>query len=163
MVSKLFILLLISSLLQKFNFFFFWRPISQHQVLAGVLNFISRLATSIVFGALLISRLDRSVLPPGFEAYDSGFVCYVGLLIFDHYFGEFSLSLLLLLSFVSLVVVGCICWKLRVFFLVCVCMFVYGWLTEERRNGRNAEYCIFSQNFPYSSSKATLCSLHLCD
>ncbi|KAJ6653486.1 hypothetical protein lerEdw1_009158 [Lerista edwardsae] len=65
---------------QIFTYFLFF-----FTVVVGLTSCLMRLLRSLALGAWLIGRLDRTVMPKGFEGYDSGFKTWVGMLLTDHY------------------------------------------------------------------------------
>ncbi|XP_044295415.1 stimulated by retinoic acid gene 6 protein-like [Varanus komodoensis] len=65
---------------QNFNYFFFF-----YNVLLGLGSCLFRLLSSIVVGAWLIARIDRTIMPKGYEALDMGFRTWIGMLFLDHY------------------------------------------------------------------------------
>ena len=44
--------------------------------IVGFFIFLKRLLVLVGFGFLFISRLDKAVVPRGYEAFDPGFACY---------------------------------------------------------------------------------------
>ncbi|XP_066468727.1 stimulated by retinoic acid gene 6 protein-like [Tiliqua scincoides] len=65
---------------QIFTYFLFF-----FTVVVGLTSCLMRLLRSLVLGAWLIGRLDKSVMPKGYESCDSGFKTWVGMLLTDHY------------------------------------------------------------------------------
>ncbi|XP_063313324.1 stimulated by retinoic acid gene 6 protein-like [Pelobates fuscus] len=65
---------------QNFNYFLFF-----YNVIVGLGACLSRLLRSLLFGTLLIARIDRTILPPGFEQMDAGYLTWIGMLYVDHY------------------------------------------------------------------------------
>ena len=51
----------------NFNYFFFF-----YNVVMGLSNCILRLLTSCVVGTWLVSRIDRTIMPKGYESMDPG-------------------------------------------------------------------------------------------
>ncbi|XP_063311346.1 stimulated by retinoic acid gene 6 protein-like isoform X1 [Pelobates fuscus] len=72
---------------QNFNYFFFF-----YNVIVGFGSCLSRLMRSLVIGSWLIARIDRTILPPGFEGRDSGYNTWIGMLYVDHYHSNPVLS-----------------------------------------------------------------------
>nr|XP_056704917.1 stimulated by retinoic acid gene 6 protein-like [Euleptes europaea] len=64
----------------NFNYFFFF-----YNVLLGLSACLFRLLCSAVVGAWLIARIDRTIMPKGYEAADMGFRTWIGMLLMDHY------------------------------------------------------------------------------
>ncbi|XP_077201636.1 stimulated by retinoic acid gene 6 protein-like [Paroedura picta] len=64
----------------NFNYFFFF-----YNVLLGLSACLFRLLCSVVVGAWLIARIDRTIMPRGYEAADMGFKTWTGMLLMDHY------------------------------------------------------------------------------
>ncbi|XP_062984519.1 stimulated by retinoic acid gene 6 protein-like [Elgaria multicarinata webbii] len=64
----------------NFSYFLFF-----HSVVVGLLSCLMRLIRSIVLGAWLVGRIDRPVMPMGFESCDKGFSTWVQMLYLDHY------------------------------------------------------------------------------
>ncbi|XP_054842423.1 stimulated by retinoic acid gene 6 protein-like isoform X2 [Eublepharis macularius] len=64
----------------NFNYFFFF-----YNVLLGLSACLYRLLCSVVVGAWLIARIDRTIMPKGYEAADMGFRTWIGMLLMDHY------------------------------------------------------------------------------
>jgi hypothetical protein len=54
--------------------------------MVGILNFLKRLFKSLVIGTALISRLDKSLYPVGWEKWDDA--CFFGMVRFDRFYGE---------------------------------------------------------------------------
>ncbi|XP_077201635.1 stimulated by retinoic acid gene 6 protein-like isoform X2 [Paroedura picta] len=65
---------------QNFTYFLFF-----YTVVVGLISCLMRLLRSIVLGTWLIGRIDRPVMPKGYEACDMGFKTWVGMLLMDHY------------------------------------------------------------------------------
>ncbi|CAH2293675.1 stimulated by retinoic acid gene 6 -like isoform X2 [Pelobates cultripes] len=65
---------------QNFSYFFFF-----YHVIVGLGHCLSRVLKSLVLGSWLIARIDRTILPKGFEALDSGYRTWIGMLYMDHY------------------------------------------------------------------------------
>nr|XP_046264623.1 STRA6-like [Scatophagus argus] len=63
-----------------FNYFFFF-----YNVVMGMGNCIFRLLCSIVTGTWLVSRIDRTIMQRGYEAMDSGYSTWIGMIFADHY------------------------------------------------------------------------------
>ncbi|XP_062984515.1 stimulated by retinoic acid gene 6 protein-like [Elgaria multicarinata webbii] len=64
----------------NFSYFLFF-----HSVVVGLMSCLKRLFYSIILGAWLVGRIDRPVMPMGFESFDSGFSIWVQMLFLDHY------------------------------------------------------------------------------
>ncbi|XP_044295605.1 stimulated by retinoic acid gene 6 protein-like isoform X2 [Varanus komodoensis] len=64
----------------NFNYFLFF-----HSVVVGLLSCLMRLFRSVILGAWLVGRLDRPLMPAGFESCDKGFCTWVEMLALDHY------------------------------------------------------------------------------
>ncbi|KAM3844575.1 stimulated by retinoic acid gene 6 protein-like [Vipera latastei] len=64
----------------NFSYFLFF-----HSVVVGLTSCLLRLARSIVLGAWLVGRIDRPVMPKGYEQCDAGFSVWIGMLFLDHY------------------------------------------------------------------------------
>ncbi|XP_063149135.1 stimulated by retinoic acid gene 6 protein-like [Candoia aspera] len=64
----------------NFSYFLFF-----HSVVVGLTSCLIRLLRSIILGAWLVGRMDRPVMPKGYEHCDSGFSVWVGMLFLDHY------------------------------------------------------------------------------
>ena len=73
-----------------FFFFLFFLVLFLPQVILGTMGFFSRFGKMAFFGVMYISRLDRPLLPEGFAALDTGFLTYVGLCYFDHFYGQLN-------------------------------------------------------------------------
>ncbi|XP_053145633.1 stimulated by retinoic acid gene 6 protein-like isoform X2 [Hemicordylus capensis] len=65
---------------QNFSYFLFF-----FSVAVGLTSCLIRLLWSIVIGAWLIGRIDRAIMPQGFERFDKGFKTWIGMLFVDHY------------------------------------------------------------------------------
>ncbi|XP_053321768.1 stimulated by retinoic acid gene 6 protein-like [Spea bombifrons] len=65
---------------QNFSYFLFF-----YNVIVGFGSSIKRLVHSLVFGSLLIGRIDRTLLPRGFETMDTGHKTWIGMLYVDLY------------------------------------------------------------------------------
>ncbi|KAK9407979.1 hypothetical protein NXF25_006753 [Crotalus adamanteus] len=64
----------------NFNYFLFFS-----NVMLGLSACLFRLLCSIVLGAWLIARIDRTIMPKGYEAADMGYKTWIGMLFMDHY------------------------------------------------------------------------------
>ncbi|XP_048360370.1 stimulated by retinoic acid gene 6 protein-like [Sphaerodactylus townsendi] len=64
----------------NFNYFFFF-----YNVLLGLSTCLVRLFCSVLVGTWLIARIDRTIMPKGYEAADMGFRTWIGMLLMDHY------------------------------------------------------------------------------
>jgi hypothetical protein len=56
--------------------------------LVGFFMFLKRIVIQILFGALFISRLDKPLVPRGYEFWDPGFACYQGFLLVEMYYSN---------------------------------------------------------------------------
>eukprot|EP00038_Savillea_parva_P000810 m.98816 g.98816 ORF g.98816 m.98816 type:complete len:1089 (+) comp10280_c0_seq1:404-3670(+) len=56
--------------------------------LVGFFMFLKRILVQILFGAIFISRLDKPLVPRGYEFWDPGFACYQGFLLTEMYYGN---------------------------------------------------------------------------
>ncbi|XP_048360072.1 stimulated by retinoic acid gene 6 protein-like isoform X2 [Sphaerodactylus townsendi] len=65
---------------QNFTYFLFF-----YTVVIGLFSCLMRLLRSVAVGTWLIGRIDRTVMPKGYEAWDTGFKTWVGMLLMDHY------------------------------------------------------------------------------
>lgn len=63
-----------------FNYFFFF-----YNVVLGVASCLIRMMISFVLGTWLVSRLDRTIMPKGYEALDRGYRTWIGMIFADHY------------------------------------------------------------------------------
>ncbi|XP_060942304.1 STRA6-like [Limanda limanda] len=63
-----------------FNYFFFF-----YNVVMGISNCIMRLLCSIFVGTWLVSRIDRTIMPRGYESMDAGYSTWIGMIFADHY------------------------------------------------------------------------------
>ncbi|XP_030050303.1 stimulated by retinoic acid gene 6 protein-like [Microcaecilia unicolor] len=64
----------------NFSYFFFF-----YNVFVGLNACLLRLLCSFSLGTWLIARIDRSILQKGYEAFDSGYNTWIGMLFMDHY------------------------------------------------------------------------------
>uniref|UniRef100_A0A670Y5Y2 Stimulated by retinoic acid gene 6 protein-like n=1 Tax=Pseudonaja textilis TaxID=8673 RepID=A0A670Y5Y2_PSETE len=64
----------------NFNYFLFFS-----NVMLGLSACLFRLMCSVVLGAWLIARIDRTIMPKGYEAADMGYKTWIGMLFMDHY------------------------------------------------------------------------------
>ncbi|XP_062984567.1 stimulated by retinoic acid gene 6 protein-like isoform X2 [Elgaria multicarinata webbii] len=64
----------------NFNYFLFF-----YNVMLGLSACLFRLLSSVIVGAWLIARIDRTIMPKGYEAADMGFRTWIGMLFLDHY------------------------------------------------------------------------------
>ncbi|CAI5796873.1 Hypothetical predicted protein [Podarcis lilfordi] len=64
----------------NFSYFLFF-----HSVVVGLFSCLMRVLRSTVLGAFLIGRLDRPVMPKGFEGCDKAHTSWVAMLLMDHY------------------------------------------------------------------------------
>lgn len=68
----------------------------------GITSAFIRILYSVLFGLLLLFRLDHVVLMKGFEKFDKGHKSYIGFLYLEH-----TLNNAVLTCFVNLLLVGC--------------------------------------------------------
>eukprot|EP00040_Diaphanoeca_grandis_P015948 m.81997 g.81997 ORF g.81997 m.81997 type:complete len:983 (+) comp25477_c2_seq1:183-3131(+) len=70
----------------------FWDTFDLFQTVAGFLvgffMFVKRLLVQFLFGVLFVSRLDKPLVPRGYEAFDPGFACYQGFLMVELYYSN---------------------------------------------------------------------------
>ncbi|XP_060124750.1 stimulated by retinoic acid gene 6 protein-like [Zootoca vivipara] len=64
----------------NFSYFLFF-----HSVVVGLFSCLMRVLRSTALGAFLVGRLDRPVMPRGFEGGDKAFKSWVAMLLMDHY------------------------------------------------------------------------------
>ncbi|XP_013917926.1 PREDICTED: stimulated by retinoic acid gene 6 protein homolog [Thamnophis sirtalis] len=64
----------------NFSYFLFF-----HSVVVGLASCLMRLARSIILGVWLVGRIDRPVMPKGYEQCDAGYTVWIGMLYLDHY------------------------------------------------------------------------------
>uniref|UniRef100_A0A4W5K3K9 STRA6-like n=1 Tax=Hucho hucho TaxID=62062 RepID=A0A4W5K3K9_9TELE len=64
----------------NFNYFFFF-----YNVVMGLSNCILRLLISCVVGTWLVSRIDRTIMPRGYESMDPGYSTWIRTIFADHY------------------------------------------------------------------------------
>ncbi|XP_072526297.1 stimulated by retinoic acid gene 6 protein-like [Salminus brasiliensis] len=64
----------------NFNYFFFF-----YNVILGLGSCILRLCASAFVGLLLVSRINRTIMPKGFELLDKGYRTWIGMIMADHY------------------------------------------------------------------------------
>ncbi|XP_048852497.1 STRA6-like isoform X3 [Brienomyrus brachyistius] len=64
----------------NFSYFFFF-----YNVIMGLSNCVARLLMSTIVGTWLVSRIDRTVMPRGYEALDPGYNTWIGMIFADHY------------------------------------------------------------------------------
>ncbi|KAG8130334.1 hypothetical protein E2320_016973 [Naja naja] len=64
----------------NFSYFLFF-----HSVIVGLTSCLMRLFHSIIIGVWLVGRIDRPVMPKGYEQYDAGYTVWIGMLFLDHY------------------------------------------------------------------------------
>ncbi|KAG9259718.1 stimulated by retinoic acid gene 6 protein-like isoform X1 [Astyanax mexicanus] len=64
----------------NFNYFFFF-----YNVILGLGSCILRLFGSTFVGLLLISRINLTIMPKGFEMLDKGYQTWIGMIMADHY------------------------------------------------------------------------------
>lgn len=63
-----------------FNYFFFF-----YNVVLGVGGCLFRMMISFVLGTWLVSRIDRTIMPKGYETLDKGYRTWIGMLFAEHY------------------------------------------------------------------------------
>lgn len=63
-----------------FNYFFFF-----YNVVMGITGCCIRILSSFVVGTWLVSRIDRTIMPKGYEGIDRGYRTWVGMIFADHY------------------------------------------------------------------------------
>lgn len=66
-----------------FTYFFFF-----YNVVLGLGACLLRLLRSMLLGAMLLARIDRTILPRGYEAQDLGYTWWVGMILADHQHGN---------------------------------------------------------------------------
>ncbi|XP_032068883.1 stimulated by retinoic acid gene 6 protein-like isoform X2 [Thamnophis elegans] len=64
----------------NFSYFLFF-----HSVVIGLTSCLMRLARSIILGVWMVGRIDRPVMPKGYEQCDAGYTVWIGMLFLDHY------------------------------------------------------------------------------
>ncbi|ETE61812.1 hypothetical protein L345_12434, partial [Ophiophagus hannah] len=64
----------------NFSYFLFF-----HSVVVGLTSCMMRLFRSIIIGVWLVGRIDRPVMPKGYEQCDVGYTVWIGMLFLDHY------------------------------------------------------------------------------
>uniref|UniRef100_A0A8C5WTF5 Uncharacterized protein n=1 Tax=Laticauda laticaudata TaxID=8630 RepID=A0A8C5WTF5_LATLA len=64
----------------NFSYFLFF-----HSVVVGLTSCLMRLFYSTIIGVWLVGRIDRPVMPKGYEQCDSGYTVWIGMLFLDHY------------------------------------------------------------------------------
>ncbi|XP_035385509.1 stimulated by retinoic acid gene 6 protein-like isoform X4 [Electrophorus electricus] len=64
----------------NFNYFFFF-----YNVILGVGSCVLRLFANSFVGLLLVSRIDRTIMPRGYELMDKGYRTWIGMIMADHY------------------------------------------------------------------------------
>ncbi|XP_026990489.1 stimulated by retinoic acid gene 6 protein-like isoform X2 [Tachysurus fulvidraco] len=64
----------------NFNYFFFF-----FNMILGVMNCLLRVIKSAAVGLMLVSRIERTIMPEGFETLDSSYCMWVGMIVADHY------------------------------------------------------------------------------
>ena len=65
----------------NFDFFVFFI-----NIFVGLYSFVCRLVLNFTAGFLWISRLDKAMLPRGYEFIDPGYRTYVGFLLLDYHY-----------------------------------------------------------------------------
>jgi len=56
--------------------------------LVGFFMFLKRIVVQVLFGAIFISRLDKPLVPRGYEFWDPGFACYQGFLLTEMFYSN---------------------------------------------------------------------------
>ncbi|KAL7856279.1 hypothetical protein AOLI_G00198830 [Acnodon oligacanthus] len=64
----------------NFNYFFFF-----YNVILGVGSCVLRLLVSAYVSLLLVSRINRTIMPKGYELFDIGYRTWIGMIMTDHY------------------------------------------------------------------------------
>ncbi|XP_058239979.1 stimulated by retinoic acid gene 6 protein-like isoform X1 [Hemibagrus wyckioides] len=64
----------------NFNYFFFF-----FNMILGLMNCLLRVIKSLAVGVMLVSRIERSIMPEGFETLDHSYCTWVGMIMADHY------------------------------------------------------------------------------
>ncbi|XP_060720688.1 stimulated by retinoic acid gene 6 protein-like isoform X2 [Tachysurus vachellii] len=64
----------------NFNYFFFF-----FNMILGLMNSLLRVIKSAAVGLMLVSRIERTIMPEGFEKLDSSYCMWVGMIVADHY------------------------------------------------------------------------------
>uniref|UniRef100_A0A8D0GTR7 Uncharacterized protein n=1 Tax=Sphenodon punctatus TaxID=8508 RepID=A0A8D0GTR7_SPHPU len=105
----------------NFSYFLFF-----YNVVLGLGACLVRLFCSVILGAWLIARIDRTIMQKGYEVADLGFSTWVGMIFMDHYHTNPT--------------------------LVCFCHIL---LTTERQQKRsNKYYCFSNPTEPRVSNRA---------
>ncbi|KAK0139556.1 Stimulated by retinoic acid gene 6 protein-like [Merluccius polli] len=63
-----------------FSYFFFF-----YNVVLGLTTCVRRLLWSLGIGTVLLARIDRTIMPKGYETRDLVFTWWVGMILADHY------------------------------------------------------------------------------
>ncbi|XP_046691115.1 stimulated by retinoic acid gene 6 protein-like isoform X2 [Silurus meridionalis] len=63
-----------------FNYFFFF-----FNMISGIMSCMLRILKSAAVGLMLVSRIERTIMPEGFENMDLCFSMWVGMIMADHY------------------------------------------------------------------------------
>ncbi|KAF7686646.1 stimulated by retinoic acid gene 6 protein-like [Silurus meridionalis] len=64
----------------NFNYFFFFI-----NMMMGMMSCVLRIIKSAVVGLMLVSRIERTIMPEGFESLDLSYCMWVGMIMADHY------------------------------------------------------------------------------
>ncbi|KAI4886765.1 hypothetical protein NFI96_000514 [Prochilodus magdalenae] len=64
----------------NFNYFFFF-----YNVILGIWSCVLRLLSSVFVSLLLVSRINRTIMPKGYELLDRGYRVWIGMIMSDHY------------------------------------------------------------------------------
>ncbi|XP_060772763.1 stimulated by retinoic acid gene 6 protein-like isoform X2 [Neoarius graeffei] len=64
----------------NFNYFFFFC-----NVILGLMNCLLRLIKSAAVGLMLLSRIERTIMPEGFENLDNSYCMWLGMIMADHH------------------------------------------------------------------------------
>ncbi|KAL7841117.1 hypothetical protein SRHO_G00248080 [Serrasalmus rhombeus] len=64
----------------NFNYFFFF-----YNVILGLGSCVLRLLASAYVSLLLVSRINRTIMPKGYELFDIGYRTWIGMIMTDHY------------------------------------------------------------------------------
>ncbi|KAL7856282.1 hypothetical protein AOLI_G00198860 [Acnodon oligacanthus] len=64
----------------NFNYYFFF-----YNVILGLGSCVLRLMSSVFVSLLLVSRINRTIMPKGFELLDKGYRTWIGMIMADHY------------------------------------------------------------------------------
>ncbi|KAK3523093.1 hypothetical protein QTP86_014210 [Hemibagrus guttatus] len=64
----------------NFNYFFFF-----FNMVLGLMNCLLRIIKSLAVGVMLVSRIERTIMPEGFETLDSSYCTWLGMIMADHH------------------------------------------------------------------------------